>query len=203
MSRRQERQRTRVHNPQPLRSDDPRPGIHDRPRIVRLPHRARRSSMIYSMKTISDDFHDLLVRRHISAREVLRSNRDVRHSIRSEDSTAFFKRCERHCAVGRVSQPVRVDERGNVHIGRGDGDVSPRKGGDKGHEDRSVVVAVVRDSEGGEAGVSGEGGGDDVFEVGPVVRECCEVGECGRGKVGGDVGVDFGEAWFGCQFVCG
>ena len=131
MPRRQERESGSVHHPEVSDANDSCFGIHHGVGIARLPHCTRRGGMEDGVQTLPDDLEELGIRLDGGAGEILGSNQHRCHGLGGEQLSNALVACEGNLDVGRIGQPVGIDERLVGHAGRGDADVAARKRCDK------------------------------------------------------------------------
>lgn len=111
MTRRQERKRTRVDDPQVLDPVHPRLRIDHRTGVVPPPHLARTRRMPHRHEVVPDDFENLLVCRDLRARVVLLPDDHGLHTIAREGIAHTLECGDGDLHICLTGQPVGVDER--------------------------------------------------------------------------------------------
>lgn len=89
-----------------------------------------------------DLLQDIRIRGDIEAGKVFATDDDGLHGIGGEDITDALIGRHGNFLVTRVDQPIGVDERMVVHVGRLNGDVAAGKGRNQGGLDGAEIVAV-------------------------------------------------------------
>lgn len=112
---------------------------------------------------------DLFVGRDVEAGVVFRADRQIlcQHGGLEDLAQALESRDD-DFNVGRVGEPVGVDEGLVVHAGGGDGDIPAGERGNGCEHYGAVLIAVVWRAFGWELEVADVAGEGEVFELGPV-----------------------------------
>lgn len=176
MAGRQEGERRGVHHAQAVHADHAGLGVDHRRRVARLAHGAGAGRVEDGGEALADEGEDLVVGAHGRAGEVFRPDQDGRHGLGGEELPDALVAGDGDGDVGRVGEPVGVDDGRVGGVGGGDVDGSARQRGDQRQRDGGVLVPVggrVAD----EVSLVAEIGADvQVFDFGPVGGEGVEVG---------------------------
>ena len=145
------------------------------------------------VETLPDEIQNLLVGFHVPgwSREVLVADENGLHGFRLVELARALVARNHDGLVGRVGEPVRVDQRCVGHVAGGYVDCAARERGDEGDGHGAVLIAVggrVADEVLLEAE---EGGRYEVFDFGPVGGEFGQVRLGGVGPFGAEVLGDF------------
>ena len=185
MPRRQERKAARVHDPQALHPPHPRPRVEHRTGIGAITHLTRTTGVENGAETLPHKRQDILIRYDARGRtgEVLPTDKHGRHGRGLEEGARALVARDGDGLVGRVGEPIGVDEWRGAHVGGGDADGAAGEGRDEHGGDGGVVVAIGGRVEDVVLLVAVVGRGGDVFQLGPVGGQGGEVSERGAGQV--------------------
>lgn len=114
---RQERERGSVDDPQTMDAEDAGLGVDNGILVARLAHGAGAGGVEDGVEALADDIKDLLVRVDAGAREVFRADEDGRHGFGGEHLSNALISGDGDGNVGRVGEPVGVDDGGICGVG--------------------------------------------------------------------------------------
>lgn len=158
--------------------------------IARLPHGASTRCVIDAGRALADHRQNILVARHVRAREILLAQKDRPDALRLKDLPGAFEPRDGDFLIAWVEKPVGADDGVAGGVRGIDGYVASGEGGDDAGEGRDIVASVGRGAnegavekqvlnvrpvgaEGGIqvlAGSSGDGGLAELFKT--CVLEC-------------------------------
>jgi hypothetical protein len=168
MSWRQEWECRSVNDSQVADSKDFGMVIHYSVGICIVTHGASTCGVEDGTKTLLDQLKNICVARDTCSWPVLRANSNIGHGGTGPRLACSLICCDGHSLIGRMGQPVGVDQWLIVRVRGRDGDVAARQRLDKTHGDGCVVVPVGRSILDEVVLVALETGNGQVLKIRPV-----------------------------------
>lgn len=143
MTRRKERECTGIDHTKPLHAIHAGLRVDHGHFVVGSTHLAGASSVPQSHDVVLNELENLVIRLHVLSGVVLLADHDGCHGLALEGRAHALEHGNCDLLVGRIAEPVRVDD-GQVGGVRGlQGDVTARKGRDQHAEHGGILVAVL------------------------------------------------------------